>query len=111
MDRVKADDLIDRYLEDCEVRGMAVGSLPRYKSALRIFQGYMAERGIETANRWDLVGFIRYLRRTARPHRRLSRLLSTLSAFMSSWSLRANRHQSSPPYPQTLPSALQRKCG
>jgi hypothetical protein len=81
--------MIDRYLEDCEVRGMAVGSLPRYKSALRIFQGYMAERGIETANRGVLVGFIRYLRGPVRPHRRPLRTTSPPSpAFMSSWSLR-----------------------
>ena len=75
-------DLIDRYLEDCEVRGMAPGSLPRYRSALRIFQGYMAGRGIETANRSDLVGFIRYLREDRKTSQKtIENYFSTLSSF------------------------------
>jgi integrase/recombinase XerD len=77
-----ADDLIGRYLVDCEVRGMAHGSLPRYKSALRIFQEYMAGRGIEMANRTDLVGFIRYLREDRRTSQKtIENYFSTLSSF------------------------------
>ncbi len=76
------DRVIDRYLEDCEVRGMAPGSLPRYKSALRIFQGYMGGRGIETADRADLVGFIRYLREDRKTSQKtIENYFSTLSSF------------------------------
>ena len=77
-----SDDLIDRYLEDCEIRGMAQGSLPRYKSALRIFQGYMVGRGIETATRSDLVGFIKYLRDDRKTSQKtIENYFSTLSSF------------------------------
>lgn len=58
------DVLIDRFLEDCSIRGMAQDSIPRYRSTLRIFRLYMEGRGaeIQTASREDLIGFISYLR-------------------------------------------------
>ncbi|OPY50759.1 MAG: putative tyrosine recombinase XerC-like protein [Methanosaeta sp. PtaU1.Bin060] len=77
-----AEDLIGSYLVDCEVRGMAPGSLPRYKSVLRLFQEYMAGREIATATRAELVGFIRYLREDRRTSQKtIENYFSVLSSF------------------------------
>jgi integrase/recombinase XerD len=79
-----ADDLITRYLEDSEIRGMAPGSLPRYKSVLRIFQVYMSGRGVEihVASRADLVAFIKYLREDrGTSQKTIENYFSTLSSF------------------------------
>jgi len=76
------EDLIFRYLEDCEIRGMAPGSLPRYRSALGIFQVYMSGREIGAASRTDLVGFIKYLREDRQTSQKtIENYFSTLSSF------------------------------
>jgi len=79
-----ADDLIGRYLEDCEVRGMAPGSITRYKSVLRIFQAYMTGRGAEInqEGREPLRGFIEHMRKDREASQKtIERYFSTLSSF------------------------------
>ncbi|MCX6677409.1 MAG: tyrosine-type recombinase/integrase [Methanothrix sp.] len=82
-----ADNLIGRYLEDCVIRGMAPGSISRYKSVLRIFQAYLVERGaeiqlVEQADREELRGFIEHMRRDrGASQKTIERYFSTLSSF------------------------------
>ena len=78
------DDLIERYLEDCEVRGMTPGSISRYKSVLRIFLMYMAGRGVEIGqeDREALRGFIEHMRKDrGASQKTIERYFSTLSSF------------------------------
>jgi integrase/recombinase XerD len=82
-----AEDLIARYLEDCEIRGMAPGSISRYKSVLRIFQAYLVERGAEIqlaeqADKEELRGFIEHMRKDREASQKtIERYFSTLSSF------------------------------
>ncbi|OPY55258.1 MAG: putative tyrosine recombinase XerC-like protein [Methanosaeta sp. PtaU1.Bin060] len=76
------DDLIGHYLVDCEVRGMAPGSLPRYRSALKIFISYLGEKDLREAGREDLIGFIRWLRKDREcSQKTIENYFSTLSSF------------------------------
>ncbi len=84
MDSIRSDDLIASYLEDCEIRGMSPGSLPRYGSSLRIFRDYMARRGkeIQEADRETLKGYIEYLRKERKASQKtIETYFSTLSSF------------------------------
>lgn len=77
-----ADDLISRYLADCEDRGMAPGSLPRYKSALKIFVNYLGEKDLQDVGREDLVSYIRWLRKDREASQKtIENYFSTLSSF------------------------------
>ena len=76
--------VIAAYLQDCEVRGMTPGSLPRYKSCLNIFQEYMARGGkqIHEADRDSLKGFIEYMRKEREASQKtIETYFSTLSSF------------------------------
>lgn len=76
--------VIAAYLQDCEVRGMTPGSLPRYKSCLNIFQEYMARSGkqIHEADRDSLKGFIEYMRKEREASQKtIETYFSTLSSF------------------------------
>lgn len=76
--------VIAAYLQDCEVRGMTPGSLPRYRSCLNIFQAYMARQGkkIHEADRDSLKGFIEYMRKErAASQKTIETYFSTLSSF------------------------------
>src|SRR5512138_386850 len=78
------DQLINRYLEDCRIRGMAAGSLPRYHSALRIFGQYLSPRGVDAlvVSREDLRGFIEYMRmERGASQKTIENYFSTLSSF------------------------------
>lgn len=78
------DQLIDRYLEDCRIRGMAAGSLPRYHSALRIFGQYLSSRCVDplAVTRENLRGFIEYMRmERGASQKTIENYFSTLSSF------------------------------
>jgi len=75
-------DLISRYLADCEDRGMAPGSLPRYRSAMNIFVAYMGDKDLKEASKEDLIGFIRWLRKDREASQKtIENYFSTLSSF------------------------------
>jgi len=58
-------ELIKRYREDCEIRGMSPESLRRYISSLNIYSRYLLERNIDLLNvdRNILRSFLEYLRK------------------------------------------------
>jgi integrase/recombinase XerD len=58
-------ELIRRYNEDCEIRGMSSESLRRYISCIRIYNQYLQERGLDlfAADRKILRDFLEYLRK------------------------------------------------
>jgi integrase/recombinase XerD len=79
-----ADDLISRYLEDCEIRGMTPGSISRYKSVMRIFHAYMVGRGADIGqeDREAMKGFIEHMRKDrGASQKTIERYFSTLSSF------------------------------
>ena len=43
-------ELIKRYWEDCEIRGMSPESLRRYISSLNIYSRYLQERNLDLLN-------------------------------------------------------------
>jgi hypothetical protein len=43
-------ELIGRYKEDCEIRGMSPESLRRYISSLRIYSQYLHEHNLDLLN-------------------------------------------------------------
>jgi site-specific recombinase XerD len=45
-----ADELIRRFREDCEIRGMSPESLRRYISSLKIYNRYLEERNLDLLN-------------------------------------------------------------
>jgi site-specific recombinase XerD len=77
------DQLIEDYLKDCQSRGMAVGSMPRYRSVLRIYQRYLAQRetDILAVDNAILIGFIDYLRARKARDKTLKNYFSALSSF------------------------------
>jgi integrase/recombinase XerD len=58
-------ELIRRYNEDCEIRGMSPESLRRYISCIRIYNQYLQERGLDlfAVDRKMLRNFLEYLRK------------------------------------------------
>ena len=58
-------ELVDRFREDCPIRGMAAESLRRYISSLRIYAKYLQDRDLDILNvyRNILRSFLEYLRR------------------------------------------------
>jgi integrase/recombinase XerD len=58
-------ELIRRYREDCEIRGMSPESLRRYASSLKIYNRYLQEHNIDMLNvdRNVLRSFLEYLRK------------------------------------------------
>jgi site-specific recombinase XerD len=58
-------ELIRRYREDCEIRGMSPKSLRRYVSSLKIYNRYLQEHNIDLLNvdRNVLRSFLEYLRK------------------------------------------------
>jgi integrase/recombinase XerD len=77
------DQLIEDYLKDCQSRGMAAGSLPRYRSVLKIYQKYLEEIGADALDVSNaiLVGFIDYLRAGKVKDKTLNNYFSALSSF------------------------------
>ncbi|OPX77809.1 MAG: putative tyrosine recombinase XerC-like protein [Methanosaeta sp. PtaB.Bin039] len=76
--------LVDDYLSDCEIRGMAKDSIPRYRSTLGIFQAFMVGRGseIQEADGQSLRDFIEYLRKERRTTQKtIETYFSVLSSF------------------------------
>ncbi len=59
-------ELIRRYKEDCEIRGMSPESMRRYISSLKIYNRYLQERNLDLLNvdRNVLRSFLEYLRKT-----------------------------------------------
>ena len=64
--RVISGELIKRYREDCEIKGMSTESIRRYMSSLNILAQYLEENGIEllSVDRDILRSFLEYLRKT-----------------------------------------------
>jgi len=60
-----ADELIRRFRDDCEIRGMSPESLRSYISSLKIYNRYLQERNLDLLNvdRNDLRSFLEYLRK------------------------------------------------
>jgi integrase/recombinase XerD len=58
-------ELIHRYNEDCEIRGMSPESLRRYISCIKIYNQYLQERGLDlfAVDRKILRDFLEYLRK------------------------------------------------
>jgi site-specific recombinase XerD len=58
-------ELIRRYKEDCEIRGMSPESMRRYISSLKIYNNYLLERNLDLLNvdRNVLRSFLEYLRK------------------------------------------------
>ena len=58
-------ELIKRYREDCEIRGMSPESLRRYISSLNIYSKYLQERNLDIlkVDRNVLRSFLEYLRK------------------------------------------------
>lgn len=77
------DQLIEAYLKDCHSRGMAVGSLPRYRSVLKIYQRYLAQKNanILAVDNAILIGFIDHLRAGKARDKTLKNYFSALSSF------------------------------
>ena len=77
------DQLIEDYLRDCQSRGMALGSMPRYRSVLRIYQQYLAQRkaDILAVDNAVLIGFIDHLRARKARDKTLKNYFSALSSF------------------------------
>jgi integrase/recombinase XerD len=77
------DQLIEDYLKDGQSRGMSAGSMPRYRSVLRIYQEYPSQRKSEilAADNAILIGFIDYLRARKARDKTLKNYFSALSSF------------------------------
>ena len=77
------DQLIEDYLRDCQSRGMAVGSMPRYRSVLRIYQRYLVQSkaDILAVDNAVLIGFLDHLRARKARDKTLKNYFSALSSF------------------------------
>ncbi|VVB69301.1 Tyrosine recombinase XerA [uncultured archaeon] len=77
------DQLIEDYLKDCQSRGMAAGSMPRYRSVLKIYRQYLEERGaaILAVDNAILIGFIDHLRARKARDKTLKNYFSAISSF------------------------------
>jgi len=73
----------NRFLKDCEARGMSPRSLPGYKSALKMFGLYINQAGVDIlkVDREALRGFIVYSREIGRSQRSIELIFSVLSSF------------------------------
>ena len=60
-----AAELIRRFRDDCEIRGMSPESLRSYISSLKIYNRYLQERNLDllSVDRNDLRSFLEYLRK------------------------------------------------
>jgi site-specific recombinase XerD len=77
------DRLIEDYLKDCHSRGMAAGSLPRYRSVLRIYQRYLEHMKADplAVDNSILIGYIDHLRANKARDKTLKNYFSALSSF------------------------------
>ncbi|MDD1752407.1 MAG: tyrosine-type recombinase/integrase [Methanotrichaceae archaeon] len=83
MDWLK-DPLVERYLEDCGIRGMSPRSFPGYHSALRSFLQYLDMKGVSITEvgQDELIDFIKHLRFERKVvQRTLQQTFSVLSSF------------------------------
>ena len=60
-----SDELVRRYREDCEMRGMSPESLRWYVSSIKIFREYLETKGVDffSVDKNMLRGFLEYLRK------------------------------------------------
>jgi site-specific recombinase XerD len=58
-------ELIERYREDCEMRGLSSESLRSYIATLKIFNDYLELKGLDffSVDKNVLKGFLEYLRK------------------------------------------------
>jgi len=77
------DGHIEDFLADCGLRGMTPGTIEGYRSCLRIWSGYLAERGITPdSGREHLESFLRHLRgNRGLTHTTLKGYFAVLSSF------------------------------
>lgn len=80
---MEMDRLIEDYLKDCRSRGMSEGSLPRYRSVLRIYRDYLSQTGanVLAVDNAVLIGFIDYLRAKRARDKTLKNYFSAVSSF------------------------------
>ncbi len=60
-----SNELIKRYEEDCDMKGMSPESLRRYLSSIKIFSDYLKTKGVDvlSVNKGLLRDFLGYLRK------------------------------------------------
>ncbi|OPX77360.1 MAG: putative tyrosine recombinase XerC-like protein [Methanosaeta sp. PtaU1.Bin060] len=77
------DSLMERFLQDCNTRGMSPRTLPGYKSALKMFDLYLNQRGIEVlaVDRDVLRRFLEHSRGRGLSPRTIELFFSVLSSF------------------------------
>lgn len=83
MDRLKSDEIVEAYLQDCLVRGMSPRTMPGYKSALRVFRVYLNQINVDIldVNRDVLRGFLEHIRKKGLTQRSLESSFTVLSSF------------------------------
>lgn len=77
------DSLMEGFLHDCHTRGMSPRSLPGYKSALKMFDEYLAQTGTKVldVDRDVLRGFLEHSRGRGLSQRTIELSFSVLSSF------------------------------
>jgi integrase/recombinase XerD len=83
VDRLKSDEIVESFLEDCKVRGMSPRTMPSYKSALKMFRKYLSQLNVDIleVNRDVLRGFVVHIREKGLSQRSLEASFSILSSF------------------------------
>lgn len=79
-----ACELILRFKEDCEIRGMSAETIRRYISSINIYARYLAERGLDilNVNKEVIRGFLEYLRKDRGiSHKTVENYFCSLSSF------------------------------
>jgi integrase/recombinase XerD len=77
------DQLIEDYLRTARAEGMSEGSMPLYKSVLRIYQRYLVQRKVDilAADNAVLIGFLDHLRSRKARDKTLKNYFSAVSSF------------------------------
>ena len=76
------DTLIEKFSEDCRLRGMSIESIRRYRSSLGIFADYLNSTGLVEIDMKVLKNFLGYLRYERRVKQKtIENNFSALSSF------------------------------
>jgi integrase/recombinase XerD len=80
----RSNELIDRYKEDCEIRGISSETTRRYLSSLGIFNQYLQQRSLDIlfVDKDAIKGFLNYIRLERKVSRKtIENYFSALSSF------------------------------
>jgi len=79
----EAKELIEEFCEDCRLRNMTDESIRRYKSSLKIFAKFLADRGVRMVDvdKKVLKAFLSFLRQRGVKYKTLENYFSALSSF------------------------------